>query len=211
MFVRFPRVLVDASIYDEFKSKFVQAVSKINVGDPSSEATVMGSVISKDHQNKVENYINLGLEEGGIVLTGGTSSEQPEVCQVRAPSFAQRSSTASATHHARQPRKSSAPLSPFTPSPRKTKPSRWPTAPTTVSQGRCGPPILPAVMRLPSVLIPALSGQHVAQPRPPNALWWRQTIRVGREGGSWSLNFFSELTNICVQEPLRTHVQMPPP
>ena len=24
---------------------------------------------------------------------------------------------------------------------------------------------------------------------------------VGREGGAWSLNFFSELTNICVQQP----------
>ncbi|MDP6200264.1 MAG: aldehyde dehydrogenase, partial [Candidatus Poseidonia sp.] len=71
------RILVHASIYDDFLEKFVQAVERIEVGDPSKESTVMGSVISLDHKTKVESYIQLGLEEGGVVLTGGLSKTAP--------------------------------------------------------------------------------------------------------------------------------------
>ena len=72
-------VLVHASIYDEFVSKFVSAVNQLEVGDPSLDTTVMGSVISQEHKAKVETYIELGLNEGGVVLTGGTSKMAPVI------------------------------------------------------------------------------------------------------------------------------------
>ncbi|MGB0378058.1 MAG: aldehyde dehydrogenase family protein, partial [Poseidonia sp.] len=71
------RILVDASIYASFKSKFTEAVESITVGNPSEEHTSMGSVISHDHRDKVESYIRLAVEEGGRVLTGGTSGDAP--------------------------------------------------------------------------------------------------------------------------------------
>ena len=71
------RVLVDASIYESFKSKLLDAVENITVGDPSDESTGMGSVISRDHRNKVESYIRLAEEEGGRILVGGTSADAP--------------------------------------------------------------------------------------------------------------------------------------
>ena len=47
------------------------------MGDPSQEQTSMGSVISHDHRDKVESYIRLAVEEGGRILTGGTSADAP--------------------------------------------------------------------------------------------------------------------------------------
>jgi len=71
------RILVHASIYDSFVERFVEAVEAIHVGDPMLEETGMGSVISLEHKTKVESYIDLGLDEGAILLTGGTSKVAP--------------------------------------------------------------------------------------------------------------------------------------
>ena len=66
------RILVDASIADAFTKLFIEKVESIQIGNPSLDETVMGSVISPEHLEKVESYIELGLAEGGTVLTGGT-------------------------------------------------------------------------------------------------------------------------------------------
>ena len=197
------RVLVDASIYDEFKSKFVQAVSEINVGDPSSEATVMGSVISKDHQNKVENYINLGREEGGIVLTGGTSSEQPVKGVPRKGAFLRPTVIDGLSHTSRTATEEIfgpvVTLHPFS------------TEDEAVEMANCTDYGLAG-----SVWTADSARGHAFAKRLDTGIVWVNTwlnrdLRtpfggvkqsgVGREGGSWSLNFFSELTNICVQNP----------
>ena len=65
------RVLVEDSIYDEFEEKFVEAVEALAIGDPSDESTQLGALISKEHLQKVRGYVDLALEEGGTVLTGG--------------------------------------------------------------------------------------------------------------------------------------------
>ena len=66
------RILVDASIADNFTKLFIEKVESIQIGNPTLDETVMGSVISPEHLEKVESYIELGLAEGGTVLTGGT-------------------------------------------------------------------------------------------------------------------------------------------
>ena len=70
------RLLVDASI-TERSERNSSLLEGIVVGDLQNETTVMGSVISKEHQRKVESYIDLGIEEGGVVLTGGKSCDAP--------------------------------------------------------------------------------------------------------------------------------------
>ena len=66
------RIPIDATIADAFREKFVDKVNQIRVGDPRDESTTMGSVISPQHLEKVESYIDLALQEGGTILTGGT-------------------------------------------------------------------------------------------------------------------------------------------
>lgn len=64
------RIFVERSIYERFKADFVEKVSKLKIGDPL-EAVNVGAVVSKDHQQKILSYIELAKEEGGTVLTGG--------------------------------------------------------------------------------------------------------------------------------------------
>ena len=43
----------------------------MKIGDPSDESTQLGALISADHLAKVEGYVELAKEEGGKILTGG--------------------------------------------------------------------------------------------------------------------------------------------
>jgi acyl-CoA reductase-like NAD-dependent aldehyde dehydrogenase len=65
------RAFVHASVYAEFKSRLLAGVKSLRVGDPISESTQMGPLVSQSHRATVEKYVQLGLEEGAKVLFGG--------------------------------------------------------------------------------------------------------------------------------------------
>lgn len=69
------RILVQESIYDRFLERFVEAVKQIKVGDPLDEATDMGALVSKSHLETVENYVQIGLDEGAKLAYGGKRVE----------------------------------------------------------------------------------------------------------------------------------------
>ena len=66
------RVLVEDSAYAEFRDRFVDAVEAMRIGDPSEESTDLGALISEEHLAKVRGYVELAKQEGGVLLTGGT-------------------------------------------------------------------------------------------------------------------------------------------
>ncbi|MGG1661965.1 aldehyde dehydrogenase [Brevibacillus sp. NRS-1366] len=65
------RLLVQESIYDQFLDKFVQAAQKLKVGDPMDPATEMGALVSKNHLETVDGYVQIGLSEGAKLAAGG--------------------------------------------------------------------------------------------------------------------------------------------
>lgn len=65
------RILVEDPIYDQFMDMFVESVESMVIGDPMHEDTDLGALISKQHLEKVESYVSLALEEGGEIVTGG--------------------------------------------------------------------------------------------------------------------------------------------
>lgn len=65
------RILIHESIYDSFVKGFLEVVSDMIVGDPSDDQTELGALISADHRDKVMSYIELAEEEGGDILCGG--------------------------------------------------------------------------------------------------------------------------------------------
>ena len=65
------RILVQEKIYDEFVEKFISEVESMKIGDPSDENTKLGALISPQHLLKIEEYIEIAKEEGGTILTGG--------------------------------------------------------------------------------------------------------------------------------------------
>ncbi len=64
------RLFVESSVYDDVVELLADKVRKIKVGDPLDSATQMGALISKEHMEKVQTYIELGKKEGKL-LTGG--------------------------------------------------------------------------------------------------------------------------------------------
>jgi len=65
------RYYVDENVYDEFVRKMSQAASKIIVGDPFNAGTQMGPLVSAEHREKVESYIQSGINEGARLVLGG--------------------------------------------------------------------------------------------------------------------------------------------
>ena len=65
------RIYVERKIYDKFKEAFLKKVKKLVVQDPLSESTQIGALVSEDHMHKVLQHIKVATEEGGIILHGG--------------------------------------------------------------------------------------------------------------------------------------------
>ncbi|HBT34325.1 MAG TPA: aldehyde dehydrogenase [Pusillimonas sp.] len=65
------RLFVAESLYDTFMERLVKGAEQLRVGDPSSEQTQMGPLISESHRASIERYVQKGLDEGGRLLTGG--------------------------------------------------------------------------------------------------------------------------------------------
>ncbi len=65
------RLLVHEDLWADFVPRFVDQVKALKVGDPADAASQVGSLISQDHRDKVEGYIQIARNEGATVHTGG--------------------------------------------------------------------------------------------------------------------------------------------
>ncbi len=68
------RQIVHKKVKDEFLDKVLKRVKKLKVGDPLDLKSNMGSMISKNHLQTVDSYIQKGIDEGAKLLSGGVSS-----------------------------------------------------------------------------------------------------------------------------------------
>lgn len=73
------RLLVEESIHDAFVEKLVERAARIKLGNGFDEATESGPLISAEHREKVERYIQVGLDEGATLAVGGKRPEQDEL------------------------------------------------------------------------------------------------------------------------------------
>ncbi|WP_198968795.1 aldehyde dehydrogenase [Xylophilus sp. ASV27] len=65
------RLFVARCLYDEFLTRLVDGANALRVGDPASEQTQMGPLITARHREGIERYVELGVSEGGRIRTGG--------------------------------------------------------------------------------------------------------------------------------------------
>ena len=65
------RMLVPASKIAEVEAIAKRVADSVVVGDPTSEKTTMGPVVSKLQFDRVEGYIGKGIAEGARLVTGG--------------------------------------------------------------------------------------------------------------------------------------------
>ena len=69
------RQIIHSKIKDEFLDKISKRIKNIKVGDPLDINSNMGSMISKVHLEKVDSYIQKGIDEGAKLLHGGVSDD----------------------------------------------------------------------------------------------------------------------------------------
>ena len=75
------RILIQTEIFRQFKKDFIGKVNKLIVGDPQDHESNLCAVSSKDHFNKILNYIKLAEKEGGEILFGGKALKLSGRCK----------------------------------------------------------------------------------------------------------------------------------
>jgi betaine-aldehyde dehydrogenase len=68
------RLLVERSIYDKMIAALTDKTKRIRLGDPMDRETKMGPLVTREHQDKVLGYIDVGRKEGRLVAGGGKPS-----------------------------------------------------------------------------------------------------------------------------------------
>ncbi len=192
------RILVERPVYDRFLGALVQRVESMKVGDPSKPETEMGSLISREHRHKVESYVALARQEGGTILCGGKRPELPSPFDQGA--FLEPTVIGDLPHDSRTATEEIfgpvVTVHPFDSEDEAVKMAN------SVRYGLSA-----------SVWTRDLDRAHRMGRRLETGMVWVNTwllrdLRVpfggvknsgvGREGGRWSMEFFSEATNICV-------------
>ena len=65
------RLFLEKSIHDEFMSKLLARVAKMQQGPGMDEKTQIGPQVSKDQQDRILSYIDIAKKEGASVACGG--------------------------------------------------------------------------------------------------------------------------------------------
>jgi aldehyde dehydrogenase len=65
------RALIHESIYDRFMDRALNRVKAIKAGNPLDSDTMIGAQASQEQTEKIMSYIDIGLQEGAELLTGG--------------------------------------------------------------------------------------------------------------------------------------------
>ncbi|MBI3785743.1 MAG: aldehyde dehydrogenase family protein [Deltaproteobacteria bacterium] len=65
------RLLVEASVYDEFTAQLAAAGKTLVIGDPREAGVVVGPLVSATQRQRVEHYVAIGVAEGATLACGG--------------------------------------------------------------------------------------------------------------------------------------------
>ncbi len=72
------RIYVERPIFDEFVHRLAEEAGKFKLGIPEDDSTSMGPLVSHEHQAKVLSYYQLAVEEGATVVLGGGVPNMPD-------------------------------------------------------------------------------------------------------------------------------------
>tara|TARA_B110001452_G_scaffold266300_1_gene272812 strand:+ start:990 stop:2435 length:1446 start_codon:yes stop_codon:yes gene_type:complete len=194
------RILVDASIAQQFTELFLTEVRGMKQGNPLNEATEIGSLISIQHLEKVESYVKLAKQEGGTILTGGN---RPTISGLEGSKGAYLEPTVIGGLDINSRTATEEIFGPVVTLHIFENEEQAIEMTNSTEYGLAG-----------SVWTTDLErGRKFSEQIETGIMWvntWlHRDLRtpfggvknsgVGREGGQWSLSFFSEMTNICVK------------
>ena len=73
------RILVQAGVYDIFVARLTEAVGKLTVGRGTDPAVHVGPVVTKTQQQRVLDYIQIGVDEGATLAVQAALPADPEL------------------------------------------------------------------------------------------------------------------------------------
>jgi len=73
------RLIVHDDIYDDVVSRLTERFAQTKLGDTMDPATQMGPLVSEDQRQRVEQYVEIGKQEGAELMTGGARPDDPEL------------------------------------------------------------------------------------------------------------------------------------
>ena len=195
------RILVHSSIADEFTRRLVESVDAMVCGPPDDPSSQIGALISLEHLQKVESYIELGIEEGGAILTGGTREMTGPVTSVDNGAFLRPTVIDGLDHTSRTSTEEI--FGPVVTIHRFDSDEQAIEIANSTEYGLAG-----------SIWSKDVERAHTLAKQIDTGIIWVNTwlhrdLRtpfggvknsgVGREGGDWSLGFFSEPLNVCIK------------
>ncbi len=73
------RLVVEDSLHDRFVAELVRRAERIRLGNGLDPDTESGPLVSAEHRDKVESYVEIGINEGARLLTGGRRPDDPRL------------------------------------------------------------------------------------------------------------------------------------
>ncbi len=193
------RVYVERPIFERFVAALKLKTEALKIGWPDEPGVDMGSLISHEHREKVLSYYRLAVEEGATVVSGGGVPKFGDARDEGA--YVQPTIWTGLADHARCAREEVfgpvCHVSPFD------------TEDEAVQRANDSAYGLAAC-----VWTTNLSRAHRVSRQLHAGIvwvntWFARDLRtpfggaklsgIGREGGRWSLDFYSEVTNICIK------------
>ncbi|MFA5123493.1 2-hydroxymuconic semialdehyde dehydrogenase [Zavarzinia sp.] len=71
------RIFVQRPVFDEFVARLTEGAEALVVGTPDDASSTMGPLVSREHQSKVLSYYDKARELGAEIVTGGGSPAMP--------------------------------------------------------------------------------------------------------------------------------------
>ncbi|WP_024874470.1 aldehyde dehydrogenase family protein [Saccharomonospora piscinae] len=75
------RLVVEESVHERFVAELVARAERIRLGNGLDPDTESGPLVSAEHREKVESYVDIGVAEGARLLTGGRRPDDPALAQ----------------------------------------------------------------------------------------------------------------------------------
>src|SRR5215469_5989785 len=72
------RVLVQQDLFKKFVARMKEMTPRIRLGNPMQRETKMGPLVSKEHLDKVQSYVEMGRREATLII-GGSRPESEEL------------------------------------------------------------------------------------------------------------------------------------
>ena len=193
------RVYVERPIFETFVARLKAGAEGLVLGDPNDPSTTLGPLVSAEHQNKVLSYYKKAADEGATIVTGGGVPHMPDAlkdgCWVQPTIWTGLPDTASVIRE--EVFGPCCHISPFD------------SEDEVIARANNNPYGLCA-----AVWTENTSKAHRVASKVDVGLvwinsWFLRDLRtpfggskqsgIGREGGTHSLEFYTELRNICVK------------